>query len=119
MVNRKHYHNTLQYIIWSYAPLVVPAASIPASVVSSSSSSVAGHMVYPGGHTVMYATPTSSLTDGSLTVLNTFPPAGSAQSHDAGEKPITLCSSTTSWATAHKKKNKQKKHGAPPTKNII
>lgn len=68
------------------ALLALPAASIPASVVSSSSSSVAGHMVYPGGHTVMYATPTSSLSDGSLTVLNTFPPGGSTQSHDPGEK---------------------------------
>lgn len=75
------------------APLVLPR--IPASVVCSSSSSVAGHMVYPGGHTVMYATPTSSLADGSLTVLNTFPPAGSAQSHDPGEEPRTQCSHST------------------------
>lgn len=66
----------------------VSAASLPASIVSSSSSSssstVAGHMMYPGGHTFMYATPTPSLGDGSLTVLNTFPPSGHGQSHDPG-----------------------------------
>lgn len=58
-------------------------AGIPVSIVpssSSSSSSVSGHVMYPGGHTVMYATRTPSLGDGSLTVLNTFPPTG--QSHD-------------------------------------
>ncbi|KAK9540987.1 hypothetical protein VZT92_003401 [Zoarces viviparus] len=48
-------------------------------------STVAGHMMYPGGHTVMYATPTSSLSDGGLTVLNTFPPT--SQSHDPGSLP--------------------------------
>ncbi|XP_031154430.1 serum response factor-like isoform X2 [Sander lucioperca] len=50
-----------------------PASSTAS--VSSSSSSSSGHMMYPGGHTVMYAAPASSLADGSLTVLNT-------QSHD-------------------------------------
>uniref|UniRef100_A0A667WGA0 Serum response factor n=2 Tax=Myripristis murdjan TaxID=586833 RepID=A0A667WGA0_9TELE len=61
------------------------SASLPASIVSSSSSSsVAGHMMYPSGHTVMYATSTSSLGDGGLTVLNTFPPAGHAPPHDPG-----------------------------------
>lgn len=73
--------------------LSLPSASLPASIVtssSSSSSSVAGQMMYPGGHTVMYATSTPSLGDGSLTVLNTFPPAGHAQSHDPG-KPPGLC----------------------------
>ncbi|XP_026215766.1 serum response factor-like isoform X1 [Anabas testudineus] len=61
-------------------------ASLPTSIVSSSSSSssVASHMMYPGGHTVMYATSTPSLADGSLTVLNTFPPTGHTQSHDPG-----------------------------------
>ncbi|XP_053194499.1 serum response factor-like [Scomber japonicus] len=54
-----------------------PTAALPAS---SSSSSV-GHMMYPGGHTVMYATPTTSLGDGSL-VLNTFSSTGHGQSHD-------------------------------------
>lgn len=41
--------------------------------------------MYPGGHTVMYATSTPSLADGSLTVLNTFPPTGHTQSHDPGK----------------------------------
>ncbi|XP_075907460.1 serum response factor-like isoform X3 [Nelusetta ayraudi] len=68
-------------------------ASSTASVVCSSSSSVAGHMVYPGGHTVMYATPTSSLADGSLTVLNTFPPSGSAQPHDPASLPQVFLTS--------------------------
>ncbi|KAM4594873.1 serum response factor-like [Fundulus diaphanus] len=61
-------------------------ASLPVTIVTSSSSSpssVAGHMMYPGGHTVMYATPTPSLADRSLAVLNTFPPAHN-QSHDPG-----------------------------------
>ncbi|XP_026179660.1 serum response factor-like isoform X4 [Mastacembelus armatus] len=66
-------------------------ASLPATITSScsssSSSSVAGHMMYPGGHTVMYAASTPSLGDGSLTVLNTFPPPGHAQSHDPGAVP--------------------------------
>ncbi|XP_073330136.1 serum response factor-like isoform X2 [Pagrus major] len=69
-------------------------ASLPASISSSSSSSsVAGHMMYPGGHTVMYATPTPSLGDGSLTVLNTFPPPGHAQSHDPGSLPQVFLTS--------------------------
>lgn len=60
----------------------IPVSIVPSSSSTSSSSSVAGHMMYPGGHTVMYATRTPSLGDGSLTVLNTFPPTGHAQSHD-------------------------------------
>ncbi|XP_076585509.1 serum response factor-like isoform X2 [Chaetodon auriga] len=71
-------------------------ASLPTSVVSSSSSSsssVAGHMMYPGGHTVMYAAPTPSLGDGSLTVLNTFPPTGHTQSHDPGSLPQVFLTS--------------------------
>ncbi|XP_056891992.1 serum response factor-like isoform X3 [Takifugu flavidus] len=73
------------------------AASLPSSIVSSSSSSssstVTGHMMYPGGHTVMYATPTPSLGDGSLTVLNTFPASGHAQSHDPGSLPQVFLTS--------------------------
>uniref|UniRef100_H3CB68 Serum response factor n=1 Tax=Tetraodon nigroviridis TaxID=99883 RepID=H3CB68_TETNG len=46
--------------------------------------SVTGHMMYSGGRTVMLTTPTPSLGDGSLTVLNTFPPGGHAQSLDPG-----------------------------------
>lgn len=80
--------------------LSVSTASLPASIVSSSSSSsssVAGHMMYPGGHTVMYAAPTPSLADGSLTVLNTFPPTGHAQSHDPGMTVSMGNYSTSSW----------------------
>ncbi|XP_062304034.1 serum response factor a isoform X3 [Osmerus eperlanus] len=62
--------------------------SLPTTIVTSSvPSSVAGHMMYPGAHTVMYATPTPSLSDGGLTVLNTFSQASHAQSHDAGAVP--------------------------------
>uniref|UniRef100_A0A3Q0RRK6 Serum response factor n=1 Tax=Amphilophus citrinellus TaxID=61819 RepID=A0A3Q0RRK6_AMPCI len=70
---------------------VQTSSHLPVSIVSSpssSSSSVAGHMMYPGGHTVMYAASSPSLGDGSLTVLNTFPPAGHAQSHDPGDSTV-------------------------------
>ncbi|XP_078100571.1 serum response factor-like isoform X2 [Sander vitreus] len=61
-------------------------ASSSASVSSSSSSSSgSGHMMYPGGHTVMYTAPASSLADGSLTVLNT-------QSHDPALQQVFLTS---------------------------
>ncbi|KAM9792996.1 serum response factor-like [Neosynchiropus ocellatus] len=53
------------------------ATSSSSTSVSSSSSS---HMMYPSSHTVMYTTPTPTLGDGGLTVLNTFPSTG--QSHD-------------------------------------
>uniref|UniRef100_A0A673YYR5 Serum response factor n=1 Tax=Salmo trutta TaxID=8032 RepID=A0A673YYR5_SALTR len=59
--------------------------SLPTTIVTSSvPSSMGGHMMYPGAHTVMYATPTTSLGDGSLTVLNTFPQTAHTQSHDPG-----------------------------------
>ncbi|XP_064821432.1 serum response factor-like isoform X2 [Oncorhynchus masou masou] len=59
--------------------------SLPTTIVTSSvPSSMGGHMMYPGAHTVMYATPTTSLGDGSLTVLNTFPQTAHSQSHDPG-----------------------------------
>ncbi|XP_030598881.1 serum response factor-like isoform X2 [Archocentrus centrarchus] len=54
---------------------------------------VAGHMMYPGSHTVMYAASSPSLGDGSLTVLNTFPPAGHAQSHDPATVPQVFLTS--------------------------
>ncbi|KAM9491083.1 serum response factor-like isoform 4-T5 [Salvelinus alpinus] len=64
--------------------------SLPTTIVTSSvPSSMGGHMMYPGAHTVMYATPTTSLGDGSLTVLNTFPQTAHTQSHDPGE-PIRV-----------------------------
>lgn len=76
------------------------AAGPPTSISSSSSSlspsssSVAGHMMYPSGHTVMYAAQTPSLGDGgSLTVLNTFPPTGHAQSHDPAPLPQVFLTS--------------------------
>ncbi|XP_013986624.1 serum response factor isoform X2 [Salmo salar] len=59
--------------------------SLPTTIVTSSvPSSMGGHMMYPGAHAVMYATPTTSLGDGSLTVLNTFPQTAHTQSHDPG-----------------------------------
>lgn len=84
------------WFTWSHGS--VPAAGLPATVVSaaSSSSSVAGHMMYPGGHTVMYATQTPSLSDGSL-VLNNFPSTGHAQSHDPGT--MTNYYMSASWYT--------------------
>ncbi|XP_051550458.1 serum response factor-like isoform X1 [Myxocyprinus asiaticus] len=57
-------------------------------VTSSVPSSVAGHMMYPGAHaSVMYATSTPGLTDGGLTVLNSFPQAPTAMhvSHTPGQ----------------------------------
>ncbi|XP_051550012.1 serum response factor-like isoform X1 [Myxocyprinus asiaticus] len=64
-------------------------ASHTATIVTSSvPSSVAGHMMYPGAHAaVMYAASTPGLTDGSLTVLNTFPQAPTAMhvSHTPGQ----------------------------------
>ncbi|KAK2817657.1 hypothetical protein Q5P01_025848 [Channa striata] len=77
-------------------PPVSSTATLSASIVSSSSSSsssVASHMMYPGGPTVMYAASTPSLGDGSLTVLNTFPPTGHAQSHDPGAVPQVILAS--------------------------
>ncbi|XP_067272523.1 serum response factor a isoform X2 [Pseudorasbora parva] len=69
------------------------AASHTATIVTSSvPSSVAGHMMYPGAH-VMYATATSGLADGGLTVLNTFPQSHTAmhmshtQAQDSGAVP--------------------------------
>ncbi|XP_042605622.1 serum response factor-like isoform X3 [Cyprinus carpio] len=65
-------------------------ASHTATIVTSSvPSSVAGHMMYPGAH-VMYATSSSTLADGGLTLLNTFPQAPAAmhmshtQAQDSG-----------------------------------
>ncbi|XP_065816774.1 serum response factor isoform X1 [Labrus bergylta] len=72
---------------------------VPASIITTSASSVAGHMMYPGGHTVMYATPTSSLGDGSLTLLNTFPSTGHAQQHDPGSLPQVFLTSLPPVAT--------------------
>ncbi|XP_057181716.1 serum response factor a isoform X3 [Triplophysa rosa] len=52
---------------------IMPASHTATIVTSSVPSSVASHMMYPGAHAaVMYATSSPALTDGSLTVLNTF-----------------------------------------------
>ncbi|XP_037533983.1 serum response factor b [Nematolebias whitei] len=67
--------------------------SLPATIVTSSvPTSVAGHMMYPSPHTVMYAS-TPALTDGGLAVLNAFSQGTSAMqvshahSQDAGGVP--------------------------------
>ncbi|XP_036071534.1 serum response factor b isoform X2 [Oryzias melastigma] len=52
--------------------------SLPATIVTSSvPTSVAGHMMYPSPHTVMYAS-TPALADGGLAVLNAFSQGTSA-----------------------------------------
>ncbi|XP_065115505.1 serum response factor a isoform X3 [Paramisgurnus dabryanus] len=65
---------------------LMPASHTATIVTSSVPSSMAGHMMYPGAH-VMYATSTPTLTDGGLTVLNTFPQAPTAMhvSHTSGQ----------------------------------
>ncbi|XP_031140173.1 serum response factor b [Sander lucioperca] len=67
--------------------------SLPATIVTSSvPTSVAGHMMYPSPHTVMYAS-TPGMTDGGLTVLNAFSQGTStmqvshAQGQDSGAVP--------------------------------
>ncbi|XP_046886240.1 serum response factor-like isoform X5 [Hypomesus transpacificus] len=67
--------------------------SLPATIVTSSvPTSMAGHMIYPSPHAVMY-TSTPALGDGGLAVLNTFSSGGSAMQvasapgHDAGAVP--------------------------------
>ncbi|XP_047459068.1 serum response factor b isoform X2 [Mugil cephalus] len=61
--------------------------SLPATIVTSSMpTSVAGHMMYPSPHTVMYAS-TPALADGGLAVLNAFSQGTSAMqvSHAQGQ----------------------------------
>ncbi|KAM9345398.1 serum response factor b isoform 2-T2 [Symphorus nematophorus] len=61
--------------------------SLPATIVTSSvPTSVAGHMMYPSPHTVMYAS-TPALADGGLAVLNAFSQGTSAMqvSHAQGQ----------------------------------
>ncbi|XP_068423415.1 serum response factor b isoform X3 [Clinocottus analis] len=67
--------------------------SLPATIVTSSlPTSVAGHMMYPSPHTLMYAS-TPTLTDGGLAVLNAFSQGTSAmqvshaQGQDSGAVP--------------------------------
>ncbi|XP_067381981.1 serum response factor b isoform X6 [Channa argus] len=67
---------------------LMPAmVSLPATIVTSSvPTSVAGHMMYPSPHTVMY-TSTPALADGGLAVLNAFSQGTSAMqvSHPQGQ----------------------------------
>ncbi|XP_074502792.1 serum response factor b isoform X2 [Sebastes fasciatus] len=61
--------------------------SLPTTIVTSSlPTSVAGHMMYPSPHTVMYAS-TPTLADGGLAVLNAFSQGTSAMqvSHAQGQ----------------------------------
>ncbi|XP_029377280.1 serum response factor b isoform X4 [Echeneis naucrates] len=67
--------------------------SLPATIVTSSvPTSMAGHMMYPSPHTVMYAS-TPALADGGLAVLNAFSQGTSAmqvshtQAQDSGAVP--------------------------------
>ncbi|XP_077469237.1 serum response factor b isoform X4 [Stigmatopora argus] len=67
--------------------------SLPATIVTSTvPSTMAGHMMYPSPHTVMYAS-TPGLADGGLAVLNAFSQGTSAmqvshaQAHDAASVP--------------------------------
>ncbi|XP_073689733.1 serum response factor-like isoform X2 [Garra rufa] len=67
--------------------------SLPATIVTSSiPTSMAGHMMYPSPHTVMYAS-APTLTDGSLAVLNAFTQGPTAmqvshtQTQDTGGVP--------------------------------
>ncbi|KAG9275488.1 serum response factor isoform X2 [Astyanax mexicanus] len=67
--------------------------SLPATIVTSSvPTSVAGHMMYPSPHTLMYAS-APTLTDGGLAVLNAFSQSASAmqvshaQAQDTGAVP--------------------------------
>ncbi|XP_074502799.1 serum response factor b isoform X9 [Sebastes fasciatus] len=67
--------------------------SLPTTIVTSSlPTSVAGHMMYPSPHTVMYAS-TPTLADGGLAVLNAFSQGTSAmqvshaQGQDSGAVP--------------------------------
>uniref|UniRef100_A0AAY4EHY7 Serum response factor n=1 Tax=Denticeps clupeoides TaxID=299321 RepID=A0AAY4EHY7_9TELE len=65
--------------------------SLPATIVTSSvPTSMAGHMMYPSPHTVMYAS-TPTLADGGLAVLNAFSQGPSAmqvtQGQDSGAVP--------------------------------
>ncbi|XP_051550013.1 serum response factor-like isoform X2 [Myxocyprinus asiaticus] len=84
-----HTQPATQTTLFRLPAAVLLTASHTATIVTSSvPSSVAGHMMYPGAHAaVMYAASTPGLTDGSLTVLNTFPQAPTAMhvSHTPGQ----------------------------------
>ncbi|MGH0185151.1 UNVERIFIED_CONTAM: hypothetical protein FKN15_017578 [Acipenser sinensis] len=61
------------------------SVSLPATIVTSSvPTTMAGHMMYPSPHTLMYAS-TPALADGSLAVLNAFSQAPSAMQISHGQ----------------------------------
>nr|XP_014344233.1 PREDICTED: serum response factor [Latimeria chalumnae] len=61
------------------------AVTLPATIMTSSvPTSMAGHMMYPSPHAVMYAS-TPGLTDGGLAVLNAFSQAPSAMQVSHGQ----------------------------------
>ncbi|XP_060782202.1 serum response factor b isoform X2 [Neoarius graeffei] len=63
--------------------------SLPATIVTSSvPTSVAGHMMYPSPHAVMYAS-APTLTDGGLAVLNAFSQSASAMQVSHAQAPDT------------------------------
>lgn len=80
--------------------LLLATVSLPATIVTSSvPTSVAGHMMYPSPHAVMYAS-APTLTDGGLAVLNAFSQSASAmqvshaQAPDTGERTVPLLNNT-------------------------
>ncbi|XP_058241362.1 serum response factor b isoform X1 [Hemibagrus wyckioides] len=63
--------------------------SLPATIITSSvPTSVAGHMMYPSPHAVMYAS-APTLTDGGLAVLNAFSQSTSAMQVSHAQAPDT------------------------------
>lgn len=102
--------NTVTFYYFSYSPpsiiwqfpsftlfTLLATVSLPATIVTSSvPTSVAGHMMYPSHHAVMYAS-APTLTDGGLAVLNAFSQSASAmqvshaQAPDTGQKTLWFC----------------------------
>uniref|UniRef100_A0A3Q0RAT5 Serum response factor n=1 Tax=Amphilophus citrinellus TaxID=61819 RepID=A0A3Q0RAT5_AMPCI len=85
--------NPLSDVLPPSLALLLATVSLPATIVTSSvPTSVAGHMMYPSPHTVMYAS-TPALADGGLAVLNAFSQGTSAmqvshaQAQDTGGVP--------------------------------
>ncbi|RXM32993.1 Serum response factor [Acipenser ruthenus] len=74
-----------QQTVFRFPASVSLAVSLPATIVTSSvPTTMAGHMMYPSPHTLMYAS-TPALSDGSLAVLNAFSQAPSAMQVSHGQ----------------------------------
>ncbi|RXM35250.1 Serum response factor [Acipenser ruthenus] len=74
-----------QQTVFRFPASVSLAVSLPATIVTSSvPTTMAGHMMYPSPHTLMYAS-TPALADGSLAVLNAFTQAPSAMQVSHGQ----------------------------------